>query len=96
MRISRMISVVVLIAVSQIAAFGQPQSSSFEPFDRWSAAVLAGLGGDGGLAACEQGERGNDDADGGSHRAPQRENSFSRKSEARAIAMRSIRALPLE
>jgi thioredoxin 1 len=42
MRISRMISVVVLIAVSQIAAFGQPQSSSFEPFDRWSAAVLAG------------------------------------------------------
>ena len=42
MRISRMISVVALIAVSQIAAFGQPQSSSFEPFDRWSAAVLAG------------------------------------------------------
>jgi hypothetical protein len=36
-----MISVVALLAVAQIAAFGQPQSSSFEPFDRWSAAVLA-------------------------------------------------------
>ncbi|MDR3720630.1 MAG: thioredoxin family protein [Candidatus Acidoferrales bacterium] len=42
MRISRMISVVALLAVIQIAAFGQPQASAFEPFDRWCAAVLAG------------------------------------------------------
>jgi thioredoxin 1 len=42
MRISRMISVVALSAVIQIAALGQPQASVFEPFDRWSAAVLAG------------------------------------------------------
>ena len=42
MRISRMISVVALLAVIRIAAFAQPQASSFAPFDRWSAAVLAG------------------------------------------------------
>jgi thioredoxin 1 len=42
MRISRMISIVALIAAIQIATFGGPQASSFEPFERWSAAVLAG------------------------------------------------------
>ncbi len=42
MRIIRMISVVALLAVIRIAAFAQPQASSFAPFDRWSAAVLAG------------------------------------------------------
>jgi thioredoxin 1 len=39
---SRAISLVALIALSQIAAFGQQSASGFEPFDRWTSAVLAG------------------------------------------------------
>jgi|SRR5277367_2968320 len=42
MKLSRMISIVALLVVSQAAAFGQQSASGFEPFDRWQAAVLAG------------------------------------------------------
>jgi thioredoxin 1 len=41
MRINRAVVVVALIAVSHIPTFGQA-ATSFAPFDRWSAAVLAG------------------------------------------------------
>ncbi len=42
MKLSRMISILSLLVVSQAAAFGQQSASGFEPFDRWKAAVLAG------------------------------------------------------
>ena len=42
MKASRMISIVALLAVSQAATFGQQSASAFEPFDRWTSAVLAG------------------------------------------------------
>jgi thioredoxin 1 len=40
-KLSRMILIVALLAVSQAHLFGQA-ASSFEPFDRWSAAVVSG------------------------------------------------------
>jgi Thioredoxin-like len=40
-KLSRMILIVSLLATSQARVFGQT-ASSFEPFDRWSAAVVSG------------------------------------------------------
>jgi thioredoxin family protein len=42
MNLSRMISVFALLLVSQAPAFGQQSASTFEPFDRWTSAVVAG------------------------------------------------------
>jgi thioredoxin 1 len=42
MNVSRMIWVVALLVVSQAAAVGQQSASTFEPFDRWTSAVVAG------------------------------------------------------
>lgn len=41
MKLSRVVSIVALLFASHSAAFGQA-ASAFAPFDRWSAAVLAG------------------------------------------------------
>jgi thioredoxin family protein len=42
MKTSRMISVLALLIVSQSATFGQQKAAAFEPFGRWTAAVIAG------------------------------------------------------
>jgi thioredoxin 1 len=42
MKASRLISIVALLLVSQGSTFAQQSASGFEPFDRWTAAVLAG------------------------------------------------------
>jgi thioredoxin 1 len=42
MKLIRMISIVALLFVGQAATFGQQGAATFEPFDRWKAAVVAG------------------------------------------------------